>query len=195
MSKSVKLIRNSIMKLLIIIVICWYLWILLSIVCQCLTSCQSSMHCFSYKISDFGLIHWEEGMNKKLFMEHLTARGNISYIPPETFTQCPDPPGTTFDVYRWLAKGMFENCTIRVTAFSLIQCTIHNSHSVTSPSTVYNFAPSQVTRTYSTYFTHVCLSFIPSYFQWGYFIFKELCFYTAKTISLSKWAAQMKVGN
>ncbi|XP_040901425.1 ankyrin repeat and protein kinase domain-containing protein 1 [Toxotes jaculatrix] len=51
------------------------------------------------KISDFGLIRWEEGMNKKLFMEHLTARGNISYIPPETFTQCPDPPGTTFDVY------------------------------------------------------------------------------------------------
>ncbi|XP_042270425.1 ankyrin repeat and protein kinase domain-containing protein 1 [Thunnus maccoyii] len=51
------------------------------------------------KISDFGLIHWEEGMNKKLFMEHLTARGNISYIPPETFTQCPDPPGATFDVY------------------------------------------------------------------------------------------------
>ncbi|KAK2847215.1 hypothetical protein Q5P01_010214 [Channa striata] len=51
------------------------------------------------KISDFGLIHWKEGMCKKLFMEHLTARGNISYIPPETFTQCPDPPGITFDVY------------------------------------------------------------------------------------------------
>ncbi|XP_044059170.1 LOW QUALITY PROTEIN: ankyrin repeat and protein kinase domain-containing protein 1 [Siniperca chuatsi] len=51
------------------------------------------------KISDFGLIHWEEGMSKKLFMEHLTARGNISYIPPETFTQCTDPPGTSFDVY------------------------------------------------------------------------------------------------
>ncbi|KAG7238712.1 hypothetical protein INR49_031228, partial [Caranx melampygus] len=51
------------------------------------------------KISDFALIHWEEGMSKKLFMEHLIARGNISYIPPETFTQCPDPPGTTFDVY------------------------------------------------------------------------------------------------
>nr|XP_019943566.1 PREDICTED: ankyrin repeat and protein kinase domain-containing protein 1 [Paralichthys olivaceus] len=51
------------------------------------------------KISDFALIHWEEGMSKKLFMEHLTARGNISYIPPETFTQCPDPPGTKFDVY------------------------------------------------------------------------------------------------
>ncbi|XP_022055849.2 ankyrin repeat and protein kinase domain-containing protein 1 [Acanthochromis polyacanthus] len=50
------------------------------------------------KISDFGLIHWEEGMSK-MFMERLTARGNISYIPPETFTQCPDPPGTTFDVY------------------------------------------------------------------------------------------------
>lgn len=55
--------------------------------------------CFS-KISDFGLIHWEEGMNSKLFVEHLTVRGNISYIPPEMFSQCPDPPGTTFDVYR-----------------------------------------------------------------------------------------------
>ncbi|XP_029302699.1 ankyrin repeat and protein kinase domain-containing protein 1 [Cottoperca gobio] len=51
------------------------------------------------KISDFALIHWTEGMSKKLFMENLTVRGNISYIPPETFTQCPDPPGTTFDVY------------------------------------------------------------------------------------------------
>ncbi|KAM6987570.1 LOW QUALITY PROTEIN: ankyrin repeat and protein kinase domain-containing protein 1 [Tautogolabrus adspersus] len=51
------------------------------------------------KISDFGLIHWEEGMSKRLFMENLTARGNISYIPPETFTQSPDPPGTAFDVY------------------------------------------------------------------------------------------------
>ncbi|KAF3692791.1 Ankyrin repeat and protein kinase domain-containing protein 1 [Channa argus] len=51
------------------------------------------------KISDFGLIHWKEGMSKKLFMEHLTAKGNISYVPPETFTQCPDPPGITFDVY------------------------------------------------------------------------------------------------
>ncbi|XP_061576306.1 ankyrin repeat and protein kinase domain-containing protein 1 [Cololabis saira] len=51
------------------------------------------------KISDFGLICWKEGMSKTAFMEHLTARGNISYIPPETFTQCPDPPGTSFDVY------------------------------------------------------------------------------------------------
>ncbi|XP_077397901.1 ankyrin repeat and protein kinase domain-containing protein 1 [Festucalex cinctus] len=51
------------------------------------------------KISDFGLIHWEEGANKKLFMEHLTARGNISYIPPEIFTQSCDPPGLSFDVY------------------------------------------------------------------------------------------------
>ncbi|TDH14926.1 hypothetical protein EPR50_G00025900 [Perca flavescens] len=56
-------------------------------------------NCLHVKISDFGLIHWEEGMNSKLFVEHLTARGNISYIPPETFSQCPDPPGTTFDVY------------------------------------------------------------------------------------------------
>ncbi|XP_034557183.1 ankyrin repeat and protein kinase domain-containing protein 1 [Notolabrus celidotus] len=51
------------------------------------------------KISDFGLIHWEAGMNKKSFIESLAARGNISYIPPETFTQSPDPPGTVFDVY------------------------------------------------------------------------------------------------
>uniref|UniRef100_A0A8C9YGY2 Ankyrin repeat and kinase domain containing 1 n=1 Tax=Sander lucioperca TaxID=283035 RepID=A0A8C9YGY2_SANLU len=55
--------------------------------------------CLHVKISDFGLIHWEEGMNSKLFVEHLTVRGNISYIPPEMFSQCPDPPGTTFDVY------------------------------------------------------------------------------------------------
>ncbi|KAM6932164.1 ankyrin repeat and protein kinase domain-containing protein 1 [Lycodopsis pacificus] len=51
------------------------------------------------KISDFGVIHWEDSMGKKTFMEHLTVRGNTSYIPPETFTQCNDPPGTTFDVY------------------------------------------------------------------------------------------------
>ncbi|XP_070685906.1 ankyrin repeat and protein kinase domain-containing protein 1 [Pempheris klunzingeri] len=51
------------------------------------------------KISDFGFTHWEEGMSKKMFMENLIARGNISYIPPETFTQCSDPPRTTFDVY------------------------------------------------------------------------------------------------
>lgn len=55
---------------------------------------------FPAKISDFGLIHREEGMSENLFMESLTARGNTSYIPPETFTQCPDPPGTSFDVYR-----------------------------------------------------------------------------------------------
>lgn len=51
------------------------------------------------KISDFSLIRWEKEMSKKSFMEHLTARGNISYIPPESFTQNPEPPGTTFDVY------------------------------------------------------------------------------------------------
>lgn len=51
------------------------------------------------KISDFGLIQWEEDMSKTVLLENLTARGNISYIPPETFTQCPYPPGTTFDVY------------------------------------------------------------------------------------------------
>ncbi|XP_061638704.1 ankyrin repeat and protein kinase domain-containing protein 1 isoform X1 [Phyllopteryx taeniolatus] len=51
------------------------------------------------KIADFGLIHWEEGIKKKLFMEHLTARGNINYIPPEIFSQYCDPPGLSFDVY------------------------------------------------------------------------------------------------
>ncbi|KAM3875228.1 ankyrin repeat and protein kinase domain-containing protein 1 [Diretmus argenteus] len=62
------------------------------------------------KISDFGLIKWEEGSNKKKFMEHLTARGNINYIPPETFTQCPEPPGTMFDVYSF-AIVMWEILT------------------------------------------------------------------------------------
>ncbi|KAJ0063931.1 hypothetical protein NL108_014449 [Boleophthalmus pectinirostris] len=51
------------------------------------------------KISDFSLIRWDKSLSKKSFMEHLTARGNISYIPPETFTTSPEPPGTAFDVY------------------------------------------------------------------------------------------------
>ncbi|XP_051521369.1 ankyrin repeat and protein kinase domain-containing protein 1-like [Myxocyprinus asiaticus] len=51
------------------------------------------------KISDFGLIKWEEFSSKTEFVEHLTARGNIHYIPPETFTQNPEPPGTKYDVY------------------------------------------------------------------------------------------------
>ncbi|XP_038817817.1 ankyrin repeat and protein kinase domain-containing protein 1 [Salvelinus namaycush] len=51
------------------------------------------------KISDFGLIKWEEAGNKKEFIENLTARGNIFYIPPETFTLSPEHPGTKFDVY------------------------------------------------------------------------------------------------
>lgn len=55
---------------------------------------------FKTKISDFFLIHWEEGMSKTLFMESLTAQGNISYIPPETFMQSSYPPGTASDVYR-----------------------------------------------------------------------------------------------
>ncbi|KAL0973024.1 hypothetical protein UPYG_G00197880 [Umbra pygmaea] len=51
------------------------------------------------KISDFGLIKWEEAGSGNEFIENLTARGNICYIPPETFSQCPDTPGTKFDVY------------------------------------------------------------------------------------------------
>ncbi|XP_072548231.1 ankyrin repeat and protein kinase domain-containing protein 1 [Salminus brasiliensis] len=49
------------------------------------------------KISDFGLIGWEE--SKKAFVEDLSARGNISYVPPEAFTQNPEPPTTKYDVY------------------------------------------------------------------------------------------------
>ncbi|XP_077579001.1 ankyrin repeat and protein kinase domain-containing protein 1 [Stigmatopora nigra] len=51
------------------------------------------------KISDFGVIHWEEGMDKRSFLEHLTARGNLKYVPPEIFNQLCDPPGFPFDVY------------------------------------------------------------------------------------------------
>lgn len=34
------------------------------------------------------------------FAELLTARGNTNYIPPETFAQNQEAPGTKFDVYR-----------------------------------------------------------------------------------------------
>lgn len=77
---------------------------------------------FPAKISDFGVIHWEEGMSDNLFMENLTARGNTSYIPPETFTQCPDPPGTPFDVYRWL--GIFEIAPLTLLLF--FSDSVHN---------------------------------------------------------------------
>lgn len=77
---------------------------------------------FPAKISDFGVIHWEEGMGENLFMENLTARGNTSYIPPETFTQCPDPPGTPFDVYRWL--GIFEIAPLTLLLF--FSDSVHN---------------------------------------------------------------------
>ncbi|XP_035240335.1 ankyrin repeat and protein kinase domain-containing protein 1 isoform X2 [Anguilla anguilla] len=56
-------------------------------------------HHLHVKISDFGLIKWEEFSNRTEFIEHLTMRGNLSYIPPETFTESCDPPGTKFDVY------------------------------------------------------------------------------------------------
>uniref|UniRef100_A0A8C8G739 Protein kinase domain-containing protein n=1 Tax=Oncorhynchus tshawytscha TaxID=74940 RepID=A0A8C8G739_ONCTS len=41
------------------------------------------------KISVFDLIKWEVGSKKEL-IENLMARGNICYIPPETFTLCPE---------------------------------------------------------------------------------------------------------
>ncbi|CAL8373161.1 unnamed protein product [Gadus morhua 'NCC'] len=51
------------------------------------------------KISDSGLIKWEEGLDKGIFLDYLTSRGNISYIPPEMFNMSPQPPGAAFDVY------------------------------------------------------------------------------------------------
>ncbi|KAJ8391271.1 hypothetical protein AAFF_G00095380 [Aldrovandia affinis] len=56
-------------------------------------------HHLHVKISDFGLIKWEEFSNNMEFIEHLTMRGNLSYIPPETFPQNSDPPGPKYDVY------------------------------------------------------------------------------------------------
>ncbi|NP_001124137.1 ankyrin repeat and protein kinase domain-containing protein 1 [Danio rerio] len=50
------------------------------------------------KISDFGFIKWEFS-SKTEFIEHLMARGNINYVPPETLSQNPEPPGTKYDVY------------------------------------------------------------------------------------------------
>ncbi|KAL4647497.1 ankyrin repeat and protein kinase domain-containing protein 1 [Arapaima gigas] len=62
------------------------------------------------KISDFGLIKWEEYSSSMEFIEHLSSRGNISYIPPEIFTQSPDAPGTKYDVYSF-AIVMWEILT------------------------------------------------------------------------------------
>ncbi|XP_074536304.1 LOW QUALITY PROTEIN: ankyrin repeat and protein kinase domain-containing protein 1 [Halichoeres trimaculatus] len=81
------------------------------------------------KIADFGLIHWEKGLNKKMFIESLTARGNISYIPPETFTQSPDPPGTAFDVYSFgiviweilTQQKPFTGCTVTTVLLQVSQ--------------------------------------------------------------------------
>ncbi|TRY66444.1 hypothetical protein DNTS_025737 [Danionella cerebrum] len=44
-------------------------------------------------------VKWEEFSSKTEFIEHLTSRGNINYVPPETFTQNPEVPGTKYDVY------------------------------------------------------------------------------------------------
>lgn len=60
------------------------------------------------KISDFGLIKWEEFSSKTQFAEILTARRNTNYIPPETFAQNQEPPGTKFDVYRWEFASEFQ---------------------------------------------------------------------------------------
>ncbi|XP_066540932.1 ankyrin repeat and protein kinase domain-containing protein 1 [Hoplias malabaricus] len=53
------------------------------------------------KISDFGLIKWEDYSSKMVFIEDLAVRGNMSYIPPETFSQNPEPPTEKYDVYSY----------------------------------------------------------------------------------------------
>ncbi|XP_076833191.1 ankyrin repeat and protein kinase domain-containing protein 1 [Brachyhypopomus gauderio] len=55
--------------------------------------------CLHVKLSDFGLIKWEDSSGKTTFIEHLTARGNIVYVPPEAFVQYPEPPTSKYDVY------------------------------------------------------------------------------------------------
>ncbi|MCI4385750.1 hypothetical protein PGIGA_G00054400 [Pangasianodon gigas] len=62
------------------------------------------------KISDFGIIKWDDSSSKMAFIEHLAARGNISYVPPETFSQNPEPPTSKYDVYSF-AIVMWEILT------------------------------------------------------------------------------------
>ncbi|KAF7699914.1 ankyrin repeat and protein kinase domain-containing protein 1 [Silurus meridionalis] len=57
------------------------------------------------KISDFGIIQFDDS-----FVEHLVARGNISYVPPETFSQNPEAPTSKYDVYSF-AIMMWEILT------------------------------------------------------------------------------------
>lgn len=80
---------------------------------------------FLPKVSDFGLVHWEDGMCKATFMERLTARGNINYIPPEVFTECSDSPGTAFDVYRWPARGCLQ-CPQSESLHFILFDSVHN---------------------------------------------------------------------
>ncbi|XP_048837232.1 ankyrin repeat and protein kinase domain-containing protein 1 [Brienomyrus brachyistius] len=51
------------------------------------------------KISDFGLVKWEDFSSSMDFIEHMSMRGNTCYIPPEIFTQSPEAPGPQYDVY------------------------------------------------------------------------------------------------
>ncbi|KAK3531188.1 hypothetical protein QTP70_015148 [Hemibagrus guttatus] len=62
------------------------------------------------KISDFGIFKWPDVSDKTAFIEHLAARGNISYVPPETFSQNPEPPTSKYDVYSF-AIVMWEILT------------------------------------------------------------------------------------
>lgn len=181
MSRSVGVNESSIiLRLHMITVTFWHFRALQSNACSFCTTVI-----FFTKISDFGLIHWEEGMSKKLFMENLTARGNIGYIPPETFTQCSDPPGTTFDVYRWLAEGIFEIAPSESMSFFLAQCTIRNSHSVTLLSTVYIFTLSQVTGKPLIFFIRLTLSY-PFIFPGFILYLKSIVFLLNKTFFIPK---------
>lgn len=135
----------------------------------------------SSKISDFGLIHWEEDVSKTLFMENLTARGNIGYIAPETFTQSPDPPGTAFDVYRWLAMGFFEIAPSQPLLFFFFSDS--TSTIQTSLSTV--FILLHLKLLWLILYTHVWLTLFHPFIFTG-FIINIYCIKKALCLSLNK---------
>lgn len=122
----------------------------------------------SSKISDYGLIHWEEDVSKTLFMENLTARGNIGYIAPETFTQSPDPPGTAFDVYRWLAMGFFEIAPSQPLLFFFFFSSDSTSTIQTSLSTV--FILLHLKLLWLILYTHVWLTLFHPFIFTGFII-------------------------
>lgn len=115
---------------------------------------------FHLQISDFSIIQGEECVNKEVFMERLMARGNISYVPPETFTQDPDPPGTAFDVYRWLAESVFRNTQSELLHFVLWFSAPLHIHTAQPCSVLYSLC-STSHRYIAPFFSLIRLTFLP----------------------------------